>query len=166
MPHWSRRLAIVALTALVGGSLVGSGTQAAGGAARKVRPNVQMSAIACTWFGKHQTKAGFNCPVAPPTDANTIKALAKATATKAQKSRPANLASSAVKFGSNVDATDPSEDLASGQSETAVAALGRYVVSAWNDASGFLVGDATLPQASITGLGFSADAVTTYVKAP
>src|SRR4051812_39368074 len=37
-------------------------------------------------------------------------------------------------FGSNVDANDPNQDLAGGQSETAIAAAGNLVMAAWNDA--------------------------------
>jgi hypothetical protein len=58
-------------------------------------------------------------------------------------------------FGSNVDANDPQADLAAGQSETAIAASGRTVVAAWNDASGILVRPTTDQRASITGVGLS-----------
>jgi hypothetical protein len=59
-----------------------------------------------------------------------------------------------------VDAADPSEDLAAGQSETAIAAqtgpMGKdFVLSAWNDATGLLVGDSTSLKGSLTGVGFS-----------
>ena len=62
-----------------------------------------------------------------------------------------------IAFGSNVDANDPQGDLAAGQSETAVAARGATVVSAWNDATGFLVSPSTQRRASLTGLGLSTD---------
>lgn len=56
--------------------------------------------------------------------------------------------------GKNVDAANPNEDLAPGQSETAIAAAGNLVMSAWNDASGFFL----LPTTnSLTGVGFSRD---------
>ena len=62
-----------------------------------------------------------------------------------------------VAFGTNVDAADPNEDLAAGQAETAIAAVGSTVVSAWNDATGFLVQPSTDRRASLTGLGVSTD---------
>lgn len=62
-----------------------------------------------------------------------------------------------VAFGSNVDANNPQKDLAAGQSETAIAAAGRTVVTAWNDVSGILVRPSTRPRASGTGLGVSTD---------
>lgn len=60
-------------------------------------------------------------------------------------------------FGTNVDANDPSGDLAAGQSETAIAASGSTVVTAWNDSSGFFVAPATARRASLTGIGLSLD---------
>jgi hypothetical protein len=57
----------------------------------------------------------------------------------------------------NVDAANPNEDLAPGQSETAIAASGKLVMSAWNDASNFFVSPSTDPLASATGVGFSRD---------
>jgi hypothetical protein len=66
-------------------------------------------------------------------------------------------AASRIAFGSNVDANDPSKDLAAGQAESAIAAAGRRVLVAWNDATGFLVAPSTSRRASLTGVGFSAD---------
>jgi hypothetical protein len=63
----------------------------------------------------------------------------------------------AVSFGSNVDANDPSKDLAAGQSETAIGAAGMRVMAAWNDISGALVLPTTDVRASVTGVGFSAN---------
>jgi hypothetical protein len=62
-----------------------------------------------------------------------------------------------VAFGTNVDANDPNQDLAAGQSETAIAAAGSTVVTAWNDATAFLVQPSTDRRASVTGLGVSTD---------
>jgi len=62
-----------------------------------------------------------------------------------------------LSFGNNVDASNPSEDVAGGQSETAIAAVGSRVMAAWNDASGFLVQPTTGRKASLTGVGFSSD---------
>jgi hypothetical protein len=70
--------------------------------------------------------------------------------------------SPSVLFGTNVAASDQTEDLAPGQSETAIAAMGNNVVSAWNDATGFLVSDPTKTQASLTGIGFSSDGGQTF----
>jgi hypothetical protein len=71
-------------------------------------------------------------------------------------------AAMAVSFGSNVDANDPSGDLAAGQAETAIAADGNRVLTAWNDATGFLVQPSTLLTASLTGVGFSSDGGHTF----
>ena len=60
--------------------------------------------------------------------------------------------------GANVDAANPNEDLAPGQSETAIAASGNLVMEAWNDASAFFISPSTDPQASLTGVGFSRNA--------
>jgi len=64
-------------------------------------------------------------------------------------------------FGSNVDAASPQEDLAGGQSETAIAAANaggqRRVLAAWNDASAFAQPNPTLPRGSGTGVGYSSD---------
>lgn len=71
-------------------------------------------------------------------------------------------ASRSGSFGSNVNAANPAEDVAPGgsraygQSEESVAGQGRYVVEAWNDATGFF---ATCPspmsKEELTGFGFS-----------
>lgn len=65
-------------------------------------------------------------------------------------------------FGSNVDANDPSRDVARGQSETAIAAASGNVMAAWNDISGALYADTTDRHASITGVGFSSDGGRTF----
>jgi len=46
-------------------------------------------------------------------------------------------------FGSNVDANNPRQDLAGGQSETAIAVAGQRVMAGWNDSTGFLVQPST-----------------------
>jgi hypothetical protein len=73
-----------------------------------------------------------------------------------------NAASARIAFGSNVDANDPQRDLAAGQSETAIAAVGSTVVAAWNDATGFLVAPSTDRRASGTGIGLSTDGGRTF----
>lgn len=75
---------------------------------------------------------------------------------------PDGKAAGRVAFGSNVDANDPRADLAPGQSETAIAAVGRTVVAAWNDATGFVVTPTTDRRASLTGLGYSTDSGRTF----
>lgn len=62
-------------------------------------------------------------------------------------------------WGTNVDAADPNEDLASGQSETAIAASasGRFVMVGFNDATAFLIKDSTDRRASVTGVSLSHD---------
>jgi hypothetical protein len=62
-----------------------------------------------------------------------------------------------ARFGTNVNANDPSRDLAGGQSETAIAAGGHRVLAAWNDISGALVQPTTSRRASVTGVGVSAN---------
>lgn len=73
-------------------------------------------------------------------------------------------------FGANVDAANPSEDVspagvqADGQSETSIAAIGPYVVEAWNDATQFI---SPCPSPGFkeegTGLGFSANGGVSFV---
>jgi hypothetical protein len=72
-------------------------------------------------------------------------------------------------FASNVDSATPQEDQSSatvqlyGQSETSIAAIGSYVVHAWNDATGFFQ---TCPGANfkeqLTGYGFSSNGGRTF----
>jgi hypothetical protein len=71
-------------------------------------------------------------------------------------------ASPRIALGSNVDANSPQQDLAAGQSETAIAALGSTVVAAWNDATGILVAPSTDRRASLTGVGLSTDGGRTF----
>jgi hypothetical protein len=70
-------------------------------------------------------------------------------------------------LGSNVDANDPGQDLAAGQSETAIGAqtstTGRaLVMDAWNDASAFLFTDSTDRRASGTGIGLSGNGARSF----
>jgi hypothetical protein len=87
---------------------------------------------------------------------------AKAWLLGPQRGTSGTEASTSVRFGTNVDAADPAEDLAAGQSETAIAGAGDRVLAAWNDATAFLVLPATRRQASFTGVGFSSDGGATY----
>ena len=67
----------------------------------------------------------------------------------------------------NVDAASPAEDVSPGglrsygQQETSIAASGRYVVEAWNDATGLFSGCPS-PKAQVTGFGFSSDGGKTF----
>jgi hypothetical protein len=72
------------------------------------------------------------------------------------------LSAARIAFGSNVDANDPNGDLAAGQAETGIAAVGSTVVAAWNDATGFLVAPSTDRRASLTGVGLSLDGGRTF----
>jgi hypothetical protein len=72
-------------------------------------------------------------------------------------------------FGNNADAANPAEDVTPaqvqsyGQSETSIAALGSFVVEAWNDSTGFgtLCG-APKSKEELTGFGFSSDGGATF----
>jgi hypothetical protein len=65
-------------------------------------------------------------------------------------------------IGSNVDANDPNQDLAAGQSETAIGAFGDHVLVAWNDASSFLEYLDPLNPLSATGVAYSGDGGRTF----
>jgi len=72
-------------------------------------------------------------------------------------------------FGPNVNAADPNEDVspggvrAYGQSETSIAASGRYAVEAWNDATAFFsTCGAPQNKEQATGFGFSANSGASY----
>jgi hypothetical protein len=69
-----------------------------------------------------------------------------------------DVTSKSLSFGSNVDAAEPQEDVASGQSETAIdaSASGRVMV-AWNDISALAFPQGNGLRSSFTGVGYSAD---------
>jgi hypothetical protein len=74
-----------------------------------------------------------------------------------------NRYASTPSFGSNVDANDPSQDLAGGQSETSIGANSNDgVLTMWNDVSGFLWPDSTDLRGSATGVGYSDDGGATF----
>ena len=115
----------------------------------RIGKTVRLSAGAKAWLDGPQAAADSGSP-GPRAGASGASA---SSASPTAAASPANIA-----FGSNVDAANPNEDLASGQSETAVGATaGGRVLAAWNDATGFLIGDPTLIQASLTGVGYSSD---------
>ncbi len=111
----------------------------------------------CLWLQKHSGKA---CPHDALAKANFGELSGSPSIHPPNPKSSSNLnsaAGSGVSFGQNVDATNTAEDVAPGQSETAIAASGSFVVSAFNDVTGFFVGNPTVPQGSITGVSFSAN---------
>ena len=75
----------------------------------------------------------------------------------------------ARQFGNNVDSASPQEDQAPatqqsyGQSETSIAAIGSYVVHAWNDATGFFTPcPSPMYKEELSGYGFSSDGGRTF----
>lgn len=78
-------------------------------------------------------------------------------------SHPFDVSPLGPSIGTNVDANDPALDLAAGQSETAIAAWGSRVLVGWNDLTALVVASQpTTPRGSVTGVGFSKDAGTTF----
>lgn len=149
--------------ALVLTTSVVSLTSSAGSNNQKLA-NLGLTPMACFWVDTHQSRLGMSCPdvrfpdKAAPTG---VTGTAHVDPTKLSRAQGPNAVSPPVPFGPNVDATNPNEDVSSGQSETAVAASGQYIVSAWNDVSGFLL-DPSTTAGSITGVGFSADGGKTF----
>ena len=87
-----------------------------------------------------------------------------------QRSGPGATITSNSITGANVNAANPSEDVAPsgvrayGQSEVSVAGTGSYVVEAWNDATSFLSScGAAMYKEEGTGFGFSADGGKSFV---
>lgn len=166
MPLRFRRATMASL--VVGLTAVATSLGSSASAPASPRPPVMLSGAACAWLEQNKALAGFTCPKVPPSiDSDNAAApattgfagtLQAAAGPSTSPSSTSGAGASAVKFGPNVDATDPSEDVASGQSETAVAASGQFVVSAFNDATGFFFfGDPTNPKGVLTGVGFSSD---------
>ncbi len=160
------RQSVLPLAFLLAFSLVGTlvtSSQAAP-AAKSLR-KLEKSAAFCAWAAQNQAKLPIDltCPALPTQGQSQGQGQTMHTpTTNAAPSQLGDRRSGPVHFGRNVDATNPNEDLASGQSETAIAASGRYVISAWNDATGFLIVDPTAPQSQLTGVGFSSDGGRTF----
>ncbi len=96
-------------------------------------------------------------------DVSTLSSGGKAWFLGPQSGASGSLAAAArVALGRNVDANNPQGDLAAGQSETAISAVGSTVVAAWNDATGFFVSPSTDRRASLTGVGLSTDGGRTF----
>ncbi len=142
----SRKIAIVSAL-LLGASLMplaGVGQAAAPSAdATRIRQYVRDHLHQLKWYSQ-----GVRNWVKPPV---AVTSAAEPAATQGPS------------FGSNVDANDPTFDLAGGQSETAIAAFGNSVVVSWNDATAFLAGANPLsPLASSTGVAYSKDGGATF----
>jgi hypothetical protein len=161
----SRRAAITVLTAGVTFSFVGLSAGATSTA--PTLPRLAYSSPVCAWLQLHPDRTrGLSCPPSGPTGIGaTGSSISAATAPRQagrlNDSHEAGSQSAALQFGRNVDATNYNEDLASGQSETAIAVSGSYVVTAWNDATAFLVPPPG-EKSSGTGVGFSSDGGKTF----
>ena len=165
MKRWlrpvSRRAVMSVLTAALTFSFVGLAAGASSAPSSSPQRFAYSSPL-CAWLQIHSDKArGLTCPASGPTSrdaaGNRASSASRQNAALGQ-SRDAGSRSEAPSFGANVDATNYNEDLASGQSETAIGALGNYVATAWNDATGFIIADSTDPQGSLTSVGFSSNA--------
>jgi hypothetical protein len=102
---------------------------------------------------------------APPVKQSRLSQGARMWFTGLQRPRVSAQPRAVVRLaaGPNVDAANPSEDLAAGQSETAIAAASTHVMAAWNDATSFLFpSDSTQLAASATGVGYSANGGRTF----
>ena len=152
--------ATAAAAVLIGISNTGVGSTAATGAPAQL----QYSAALCAWLHAHADQLPSQvkqCLQSLP-DKGQFPQNAASGGSPSSPGRGMSATSPMVLFGTNAAASDQTEDLAPGQSETAVAALGNNVVSTWNDATGFLVSDPTQIKASLTGVAFSSNAGQTF----
>jgi hypothetical protein len=170
MKHWLRPVSKRAIMSVLTAGLTFSFVGLAAGASTAPSSSPQRfgySSALCAWLQLHSDRArGLTCPASGPmsNDAalNNRAAPSSRQNSALDQSRDAGSRSDAPTFNGNVDATNFNEDLASGQSETAIGALGRYVATAWNDATGFIITDSTNPQGSLTSVGFSSDGGKTF----
>jgi hypothetical protein len=130
-------------TCAVGVAILGS-SWAAAGAANAAAPNLRAQVLARLADPDALSQGARNWLHGPLKAAPRLRALALPS------------------FGNNVDANDPAQDFAAGQSETAIGAQTsstghQLVLEAWNDASSFLFLDSTDRRASGTGIGVSGD---------
>jgi hypothetical protein len=158
-----RRLALVALA--LGAVFLPSASSATG--REKVNPQgavlkrignpARLSAGAKAWLlGPGTGRTGGGAGGAGTTGGRA--AGAKGAAANSRSASSSTGAEASIAFGGNVDAGNPNEDVASGQSETAIGATTTAaVLAAWNDVSGFLIADSTSLKASLTGVGYSND---------
>ena len=119
----------------------------------------------CTRLGHSiEASAGAHMYCDVKTGQKPASARLKQSARTPQIKAENNQQEPAGSFGSNVNAGNPREDQTPsglqsyGQSEVSIAATGRYVVEAWNDATAFF---SPCPsdqyKEELTGLGFSSD---------
>lgn len=99
---------------------------------------------------------------------NGIRPLGRGQASSSAAASPLTAGANPV-FGNNADAANPAEDVtpaqvqAYGQSETSIAALGSFVVEAWNDSTGFGTAcGAPQSKEELTGFGFSSNGGATF----
>ena len=152
--------ATTAAAVLIGVSNTGMGSSAASAPPAQL----QYSAALCAWLQAHADSLPSQvktCLQSVPNKGQFPQNAASGS-TGFSASRGMSATSPSVLFGANAAASDQTEDLAPGQSETAIAAMGDNVVSSWNDATGFLVSDPTQVKASLTGIGFSSDGGKTF----
>jgi hypothetical protein len=173
-----RRLAVLAGVGGIAGVVAATmfvGTSRAQGPQTPPSPHtVPLSAGSCLWLQHHKNQVPVVCP-APPRDDGLLPDQGNAPSSASPApgngtaAAPAQLITATapthmsppIRFGANVDATNPAEDPIAGQSETAVATSGNLIVSAWNDLSGALFSPGSV-QGSVTGVGFSADGGATF----
>ena len=155
-----RRFTIGGLAVLLGLSATGLGSSAASSPPAQI----QYSAGLCAWLQAHADKLPSQvkpCAQSVPNKGQFAQNVARGSTGSTPSHGKAALSPEVV-FSQNAAASDQTEDLAPGQSETAVAALGNNVVSAWNDATGFLASSPTQLNGSLTGVGFSSDGGKTF----
>lgn len=156
-PSLTRAITVFAALAVAVPALTLSGSAASAGS------NVSAySPMLCAWLDANKNNLPSpvkTCPNGMPARGSIDQVATKGSGRlfpAADKGHP----SPALRFSPNVDATDPTEDTFQGQSETAIAASGNFVLSAWNDASGFFTDP--LSTQGLTGVGFSNDAGQTF----
>lgn len=152
--------AMAASAVLIGLSNTGMGSIAAVGAPAQL----QYSAALCAWLQANADTLPSQikpCIESVPNNGQ-FPQNASTGSSASSPGRGMSATSPMVFFSPNAAASDQREDLAPGQSETSIAAMGNDVVSTWNDATGFLVSDATQVKGSLTGIGFSSNGGKTF----
>ncbi len=158
--HFTRLLLISVLALLID---TAASPQLAGAASGFVKPNPL-----CDRLGKdRQASAGAQMFCFGPQQNGS--AAAKATAAPNTGNAATGPNTGTFNFSSNVNAANLAEDVTPsgvrihGQSETSIAASGRYVVEAWNDATGFFAPcGSPNNKEELTGFGFSTDGGKTF----
>jgi hypothetical protein len=102
---------------------------------------------------RYEASAGAQIFCFGPTRTGPASQQRPAAGPRAAGATPANV--NAASFAEDIS---PSGARGYGQSETSIAASGKYVVEAWNDSTGFFAGcGAPLNKEETTGFGFSAN---------